>query len=253
MKKLFFLLLFTAFTTTLFGQQPIIHSHNDYRQDRPFYNAYEAGAKSIEVDVFLKGGDLYAAHTFAEIKKGRTFEKLYVEPLMQLLIDGKPINTVSYLVDIKTAAVPAMQMLVEQCNKHPEIFNATANGVKLYISGNRPPQDTYKDYPAYIFFDGRDPKEKELPGGDRIGLISRNFSDFTNWRGKGNLPVIDSLQIFQFVAECHSQNLPVRFWNTPDNTAIYSTLLNLNVDFINTDKPADVAQYLQERKKAPQK
>lgn len=49
----------------------LIHSHNDYAQERPFWGAYEAGADSIEADVFLVGGDLLVAHSRKELKPVR--------------------------------------------------------------------------------------------------------------------------------------------------------------------------------------
>ena len=36
-----------------------IHSQNDYEQARPFWGAYEAGAASIEADIWLVDGILH--------------------------------------------------------------------------------------------------------------------------------------------------------------------------------------------------
>ena len=51
------------------GRVMLIHSHNDYAQKRPFWGAYEAGADSIEADVFLVDCDLLVAHSRKELKK----------------------------------------------------------------------------------------------------------------------------------------------------------------------------------------
>lgn len=225
------------------AQLPIVHSHNDYHQAAPFFAAYVAGAKSIEVDVFYKDNNLFVAHERNEISAQRTFENLYVKPLLQLIKQGTAIHTISYLVDIKTDAIPAMKKLVEICAKYPNVFSANG-GVKLYISGNRPTQQSYTTYPAYIYFDGRNPDEKTTDGGNRIGLISRNITDFTQWRGEGKLPEADSLALQNFIAACHAAKLPVRFWNTPDNTAVYKALIALKVDYLNTDNPFDAVWFL---------
>lgn len=58
-----------------------IHSHNDYAQKRPFWGAYEAGADSIEADVFLVDGELLVAHSRKDLKKENTLRRLYLEPL----------------------------------------------------------------------------------------------------------------------------------------------------------------------------
>jgi len=39
-----------------------IHSHNDYEQEVPFYEAYSQNVNSIEADVFLKNGELLVGH-----------------------------------------------------------------------------------------------------------------------------------------------------------------------------------------------
>jgi len=54
----------------------LIHSHNDYAQKRPFWGAYEAGADSIEADVFLVDGELLVAHSRKGLKKENTLRRL---------------------------------------------------------------------------------------------------------------------------------------------------------------------------------
>lgn len=44
------------------------HSHNDYKNNIPFYRAYEKGFGSIEADVYAANGRLMVAHD----KKGIT-------------------------------------------------------------------------------------------------------------------------------------------------------------------------------------
>ncbi|MCH5686690.1 hypothetical protein LWM68_21950 [Niabella sp. W65] len=59
------------------------HSHNDYLQKFPFWQAYYEGFGSVEADVFLKEGNLVVAHTAGEIDKERTLEALYLKPLQK--------------------------------------------------------------------------------------------------------------------------------------------------------------------------
>ena len=101
----------------------LIHSHNDYAQERPFWGAYEAGADSIEADVYLVDGDLLVAHTRKELKKENTLRRLYLEPLREVMrknggrarADGKPLQL---MVDIKSgkAALDRLLEIVEQEN-----------------------------------------------------------------------------------------------------------------------------------------
>ena len=99
----------------------LIHSHNDYAQKRPFWGAYEAGADSIEADVFLVDGELLVAHSRKELKKENTLRRLYLEPLREVMRknggrarpDGKPLQLV---IDLKSGkpALDALLSMIEQ-------------------------------------------------------------------------------------------------------------------------------------------
>ena len=76
----FFLLLFLLSLQIVLGQKTNsfkIHSHNDYLQTAPFWDAYANGANSIEVDVFLKNDTLYATHDEEDIITSHTIESCF--------------------------------------------------------------------------------------------------------------------------------------------------------------------------------
>src|SRR5262245_20905466 len=58
-----------------------IHAHNDYEHPHPLFDALDAGARSIEADIFLVNGKLLVAHEFWQVKGERTLESLYLDPL----------------------------------------------------------------------------------------------------------------------------------------------------------------------------
>ncbi|GAA6008858.1 hypothetical protein JCM11491_003809 [Sporobolomyces phaffii] len=64
-----------------------IHSHNDYWRDTPVYTALSHGVLSIEADVWLnpKDGVLYVSHNVASLSRARTFRKLYLDQLTDVL------------------------------------------------------------------------------------------------------------------------------------------------------------------------
>ncbi|GAA5893396.1 uncharacterized protein JCM6883_007653 [Sporobolomyces salmoneus] len=64
-----------------------IHSHNDYWRDTPVYTALSHGVLSIEADVWLNPRDqvLYVSHNVASLTKARTFRKLYIDQLVDVL------------------------------------------------------------------------------------------------------------------------------------------------------------------------
>src|SRR5690625_6970792 len=45
-----------------------VHSHNDYEQELPFYQAYARGFGSIEADLWMVDDELYVAHDQSEIR-----------------------------------------------------------------------------------------------------------------------------------------------------------------------------------------
>src|ERR1700749_4366908 len=90
------------------------HSHNDYENPVPFFTAYQVGFGSIEADIFLEQGHLYVGHDTIEIKKQRTLEEYYLEPLVTGLQEhnGHPyLNSgavLQMLIDIKTDSIETL-------------------------------------------------------------------------------------------------------------------------------------------------
>lgn len=69
-----------------------IHSHNDYWRDVPFYSALSVGAVSIEADVWLYNGTLYVGHERGALTSARTFESLYINPILDVLHRQNPAS-----------------------------------------------------------------------------------------------------------------------------------------------------------------
>nr|WP_320023369.1 hypothetical protein [uncultured Draconibacterium sp.] len=219
-----------------------IHAHNDYLSEKPLINALNAGAKSIEADVFLIDGKLYVAHTKEEITQENTFENSYIMPLKRYLLkqDSKP--DFHLMLDIKSEAVPTLNEIQNTLLKYPDIFSD--DGIKVIISGNRPNPEFYNKYASFIFFDGRKPGDAEGINAGKVAIISQNFSVFTKWRGEGNLPNSEKQKLIKFVNDCHAKHKPVRFWNTGDNEKMYDFLISIGADYINTDSPKNLRKYL---------
>lgn len=207
-----------------------VHSHNDYEQSNPFYAAYEAGAGSIEADIFLRNGELYVSHDTAGIRADRTLSKMYLEPLKQL----SPVRKVVLLIDLKTTAEPTLTSLVNLLKQYQSL--TTSSNLKIVISGNRPPSAQWTSYPAWIFFDGRPNEDYDEVSLARVGMISDNFKKYT-----------DPKKIKSIIKDAHKLKKPFRFWATPDTPDAWSELMKLKVDYINTDKIADIAQFMQKQ------
>ncbi|MFK5973384.1 MAG: alkaline phosphatase [Flavobacteriaceae bacterium] len=239
-----FIFLFCAAIHLGTAQQSKIHSHNDYLQNVPFWNAYANGLNSIEVDIFLKNDTLFATHSEFDIKKGHTIENLYLRPIQQAIaLQFGELKELQLLVDIKSDAHATLKKLIAVLERYPEIIRN--NNIAIVISGNRPPVDTYLNYPDYIQFDYQSlNKINNKKVWDKIALISLNFSAFSPWNGKGRLTADDHEKVKAIIDKAHSYDKPFRFWATPDSKTAWRAFTDMGVDFINTDMPYASSSYL---------
>ena len=143
----FYLFLFLLSLQIVLGQKTNsfkIHSHNDYLQNAPFWDAYANGANSIEVDIFFKNDHLYATHAEEDIIIGHTMESLYLDPIkkvMELQL-GKQ-QELQLLIDIKSETYTTLDKIVAVLEKYPNIINNP--NISMVISGNRPKPEEYKN------------------------------------------------------------------------------------------------------------
>jgi len=235
----------------------LIHSHNDYAQERPFWGAYEAGADSIEADVYLVDGDLLVAHTRKELKKENTLRRLYLEPLREVMrknggrarADGKPLQL---MVDIKSgkAALDRLLEIVEQ-EGFRDCFDIVKNpsATRLTVTGDHSKVEDFLAYPDFVFFDV--PPTRQLADGQykRVPLVSQCASAYTRWRS-GAMNEADKEKIRNAVRQAHAKGAKFRLWAYPDNPEAWRLAMELGLDYINTDRPADVAAFLRNVEKA---
>lgn len=225
------------------------HSHNDYEQARPFWEAYEQRFGSIEVDLFLVGDSLYAAHESKNITPDRTFRKLYLEPIARqtarnngTIYDQKDVP-LQLLVDLKTPADESLAALVKLLQPYQDLLAPKGN-VKVVISGNVPAAGDFEKYPSFIYFDGRPEIAYTDTQLNRLGMISQSFQKYTRWNGEGDLPEKDKKALSKVIRQIHDQKQKVRFWGTPDNIHTWKTMMALQVDWLNTDRVVQMGDYL---------
>ena len=138
--------------------QAIIHSHNDYTHALPFWDAYNNKAGVIEADVYEVNGELMVAHDKADIKPTNTLKAMYIEPIVQSFSNKLKDSAHSFflMVDIKENQSAVLKILMNVLQQYPSVFDRSINknAVQVFISGERPPDTTFHNYPAYIMFDG---------------------------------------------------------------------------------------------------
>lgn len=253
--KLFNLLLpvlvAAAISPDISAQAPIlIHSHNDYQRNVPFWQAYSQKVYSIEADVFLKDGLLLVGHDEEDLSTDMTFEDMYFNPIVNMFdrFGGKPYSDDSRLqlmVELKSDTEPAMDSLISMLSRRRDVFDKgiSENAVKVVVTGNVPSPAAFAKYPSYISFDGDIDTEYTPDQLDRIALISMNFGAYSIWNGKGSIIRTEAETIKGLIKKAHDMGKPVRFWNAPEGTTVYYTFYDLGIDYINTDVPETCAGF----------
>jgi len=157
------------------------HSHNDYWRRVPLFEAINYGCTSVEADVWLFDGELYVGHSTSSLTRNRTFQSLYIDPLVQIVdkqnpstdfvngtqthnvvFDEDPDQTLVLLVDFKTNGEELLPIVESQIHvlrdrDYLSYFNGNtfiSRAITVVATGNAPfnlikANDTYRD----IFFD----------------------------------------------------------------------------------------------------
>lgn len=224
------------------------HSHNDYMQEIPFWQAYYANFGSIEADVFLVKGELWVAHTEKELLPGRTLESLYLDPILKQIklnkgnIYSDANKKLQLLIDIKQDYKTSLNALVNSLKKYPEITSSQT--IKIVITGGRPQPDDFKNYPNYLYFDGDLDKNYTDDQLKRVGMFSADLTGLIKWNGKGIPRDEETAKIRTAVEKAHAQHKPVRFYGAPDFTNAWVNLMDMGVDYINTDHIPDLKKFM---------
>jgi alkaline phosphatase len=220
------------------------HSHNDYEQKQPFHLAYQERFGSMEADIHLVNGKLYVSHDEKDIQETKTIQYLYLDPIAAQ-IDN--ITNLQLLIDIKTDAISTLDELIKQLYRYPTIINSKK--VRFVISGNRPPAESWMNYPQFIYFDGRLGISYSNEQLKKVGLISESYLKFISEKKYWPLQPADKEKIKQAIKSGHDLGKPVRLWAHPDFPEAWEEMISLELDFINTDKINELSDFLTARNK----
>jgi len=242
MKRILLLLLLGWMANTLKSQTYTTaqaHSHNDYEQAKPFYLAYTEKYGSIEADIHLVSGLLLVGHDQKDLQPEKTLSALYLDPLNKQHPVTRPLQL---LIDIKTEARPTLDTLLSVLKRYPLLIQNSR--IKIVVSGNRPPEEAYTAYPAYVWFDGRLGREYSPQALSKIALLSESIQKYTGLQqGYPAEKRVDSL-VRAVITSAHAAGKPVRFWATPDTPEAWKQLIDWRVDYINTDHIVALRDFL---------
>jgi alkaline phosphatase len=74
----------------------------------------------------------------------------------------------------------------------------------------------------------------------RVGMFSADLPALVKWNGKGIPRDEETAKIKNAVEKAHQQQKPMRFYGAPDFPNAWVNLMDLGVDYINTDHIPDL-------------
>ncbi|KAM0745679.1 hypothetical protein T439DRAFT_361103 [Meredithblackwellia eburnea MCA 4105] len=259
----------TRFTQDI--QTKSIHSHNDYWRKVPLLTALAVGCTSTEADLWLIDGTLFVGHTRKSLTSARTFQSLYLDPIMEIInmqnpnstyvqtdqaangvFDTEPHQTLQLLVDYKTngtllhpAVIAALAPFRDRglLTTYSSATNTTTWGPLTVIgTGHTPLPLVLAQEPRDVFYDTPLGLVDQASYGPEVApLASGSFKDLVGGPIL-SLAVFESLEkkVMTQVQAAHDKGFKVRYWDTPawpifQRDRVWQLLLNAGVDFLNAD------------------
>ena len=254
---LLFLAYFCGYTQIYSG-----HSHNDYAQKKPLYEALRYGYKSIEIDVWLHQGKLVVSHTKLGLNRKLSIDSLYLQPLAHIikknkgkLYDNKDSIPLTLMVEFKNEPIQSYARLKEYIAPYQKYFcqwqgdSLIQKGwLTILISGGAPRANIEADSIRFANIDGGISDTAQAVSNVLVPRISTYWYKYFLWNGAGPMPKDEAKILQKLVAAVHASGKTIRFWGTPDNYGIWKKLLNSGVDWINTNELKPFAEYYNSRK-----
>ena len=234
---------------------PRAHSHNDYEHKRPLLDALDQGFTSVEADIYLVEGKLLVAHDRKDLKPERTLQALYLEPLAaRVAKNGGQVhaggNGFTLLVDIKDHAAATYAVLRTELASHSAMLtrftptNTTPGAITVVLSGNRPTEQVAAEPVRWCGIDGRFAELTNNLSPHLVPLVSDSWKTHFEWAKDGLLAEADRTKLRALVTRAHGEGRKIRFWGAQDQPYIWREQFDAGVDYINTDKLAELAAFL---------
>lgn len=253
-----------------------IHSHNDYWRDIPFYTALSHGVVSIEADVWLYNSTLHVGHEAGALTSSRTFESLYIDPILSVLAAQNPTNS-SFLKEptkngvFDTSADQTLYLFVDVKTDGPSTWPAVIEALEPLRSGgwlSSANATTFTSGAVTVIGTGNTPLSHVQSLGVRdafydapIPTLGTTFSNITSLVSpvastdfEANFgPVLGTalnetqLALLRAqIATAHGKGIKLRYWDQPNwpistRNGIWRQLATEGVDLINADDLAAAA------------
>lgn len=231
------------------------HAHNDYEHQKPLFDALEHGFTSLEADIFPIDGELYVAHDLpANPKRLPTLRQLYLDPLAQRVSDYYGSIYPNYkgdfhlMIDIKKDGEEAYNILKSQLEEYSYLLKSNGGPLTIFLSGARPIATVMSEENHWVGIDGRPEDLGKGYSKEKMPVISQRYGKLIGWKGNGTISPKDEKIIQDLVSKAHAEGKKVRLWASPEKEIVWKTLLDIGVDFINTDELDRLKEFFQSKK-----
>lgn len=239
-------------------------AHRDDAHRRPLLDAVAAGVRAVEVDLWLREGQLLVGHDAHELRAGRTLTSLYLEPAAALArtagAGSAPAAALLLVVDVKTAAVATWRVLAEALEPFADVLTCWEDGgvhpraVTVVVSGERATRVMAASRRRLAAYDGR-PIDLDasgrcpVPPVGLVPMVSADWSLVVGWDSSPPVPPAVRRKVLTMVTAAHARGRAMRFWGTPDTEgtrrdAVWSLLRECGVDHLNSDDLPGLARFL---------
>ena len=246
-----------------------LHSHNDYWRPLPFYSALSVGAVSIEADVWLYNGTLHVGHEESALTNERTFQSLYVYPILDVLrrmnpdspfltepttngvFDTDSGQTLYLYVDVKTNGEMTFPYVIRELEPLRRAGYLTSwNGtgvtpgpVTVIGTGNTPLDQIQGVDDRDYFYDAPLPYLDTTFSNITSSVSITANADFADVFGEVRSQTFNATQMQTLqkqVATAHEKGILVRYWDQPGwpvgtRNAVWRILWDAGVDLLNVD------------------
>lgn len=242
---------------------PLGHSHNDYIQERPLWEALENGFTSIEIDIFTAAdGSLRVSHIPFALLQKPSLEKLYLAPLQQLIdtqhghvFPQDTSVTLTLMIDLKgkgSVTYPILKKVLEPYKSYLTIYEkgklVKKGPLRIMLSGSRPMELLRAETEQWVCIDGS--IGADYSGSNiYVGRQSAPFSAYFKKRASGKLTEEETQELKRLVAKTTQNGTEIRFWAAGNKPTRWQALKDAGVTVINADKLKQFKRWvLQENK-----
>ncbi len=255
-------LTFLALYSFVYAQPdlPQGHSHNDYLQKRPLYEAIELGFGSIEIDICLtdKKKELKVAHVPWFLSGKKEVDELYFAPIAKMIDNKDTIfkysaeHPLHLLIDFKKNPDSTYKYLKKVFVKYGKYITQYKNGAVIYkaplvinITGNKPWKAIMNDSITYAKIDGPLLLNNQSPYGMNlidsskvkfVGRVASNYKQLMKFKKKFN----SEYEFYQMVNKnmnaYHDADITTRYYEVPNNEKAWEVIMKSGLYWVNVDK-----------------